>query len=60
MTDYTLYVVDDEETIREGIASELEDDYKIYSFETAEDALDQFWKQTPDLIDWKQLDTRCK
>ncbi|MDA3789913.1 MAG: sigma-54 dependent transcriptional regulator [Desulfobacula sp.] len=50
MTDYTLYVVDDEETIREGIASELEDDYKIYSFETAEDALDQFWKQTPDLI----------
>ena len=50
MIDYTIYVIDDEETIREGIASELEDDYNVHSFETAEDALDRFWEQTPDLI----------
>ena len=50
MIDYTIYVIDDEEIIRTGIASELEDDYKVHSFETAEDALDRFWEQTPDLI----------
>ncbi|MCG8687998.1 MAG: sigma-54 dependent transcriptional regulator, partial [Desulfobacterales bacterium] len=50
MIDYTIYIVDDEPTIREGVTSELEDDYSVYSFETAEDALDAFKEKTPDLI----------
>jgi len=50
MIDYTIYVVDDEPTIREGISSELEDDYTVFSFETAEDALKAFRETPPDLI----------
>ena len=50
MIDYTIFVVDDEPTIREGVASELEDDYTVLSFETAEDALDAFGETPPDLI----------
>lgn len=50
MTDFTIYVVDDEQTIREGIASELEDDYTVLSFESAEEALDSFCGQPADLI----------
>lgn len=38
--DFTIYVIDDEEMIREGIASDLEDDYDIVAFETAEEALE--------------------
>ncbi len=50
MIEYTIYVVDDEKTIREGIASELEDDYTVLSFETAEDALAACGKSLPDLV----------
>ena len=50
MIDYTIYVVDDETIIREGIASELEDAYSVFSFETAEDALGAFGEHPPDLI----------
>ena len=50
MTDYTIYIVDDEPTIRAGVTSELEDDYTVLSFETAEDALDAFAQTVPDLI----------
>ncbi|MEH0022619.1 MAG: sigma-54 dependent transcriptional regulator [Desulfobacter sp.] len=50
MIDYTIYVVDDEKTIREGIASELEDDYTVFSFETAEDALAACPAHPPDLV----------
>ncbi|MDY0221813.1 MAG: response regulator, partial [Desulfobacterium sp.] len=50
MIEYTLYIVDDEKTIREGIAFELEDDYRVLKFETAEAALEQFSTEPPDLI----------
>ena len=50
MINYTIYVVDDEITIREGIASEFEDDYTVFTFETAEAALDHFNSRKPDLI----------
>ncbi|HCY88480.1 MAG TPA: sigma-54-dependent Fis family transcriptional regulator [Desulfobacteraceae bacterium] len=50
MTEFVIYVVDDEPTIREGVSSELEDDYQVFSFETAEDALEAFPENPPDLI----------
>lgn len=50
MIDFTIYIVDDEKMIREGIASELEDDYTVLSFESAEDAMDAFERQPADLI----------
>ncbi|MDY0220303.1 MAG: sigma-54 dependent transcriptional regulator [Desulfobacterium sp.] len=50
MIEYTLYIVDDEKTIREGIAFELEDDYRVLKFETAEAALEEFSTEPPDLI----------
>lgn len=50
MIDYTIFIVDDEAVIREGVASDLEDDYTVLAFETAEDALDAFAEKVPDLI----------
>lgn len=50
MINYTIFVVDDEPSIREGVASELEDDYVVFSYETAEDALDVFKENPADLI----------
>lgn len=50
MINYTIFVVDDEPSIREGVASELEDDYAVCSYETAEDALDAFKAEPADLI----------
>ena len=50
MIDYTIFIVDDEPVIREGVASDLEDDYTVLAFETAEDALDAFAEKVPDLI----------
>ena len=47
---YTLFIVDDEKTIREGITAYIEDDYTIFTYETAEDALDAFKKNKPDLV----------
>ena len=50
MTDYTLFIVDDEKTIREGITAYLEEDYTLFAFGTAEDALDNFGQTRPDLV----------
>lgn len=50
MIQYTVFVVDDEETIREGISSDLEDDYRTLSFSDAESALAQAQEDTPDLV----------
>lgn len=50
MIDYTIFIVDDEPVIREGIASDLEDDYTVLAFETAEEALNAFNETVPDLI----------
>ncbi|MCG8565820.1 MAG: bifunctional ornithine acetyltransferase/N-acetylglutamate synthase [Desulfobacterales bacterium] len=50
MTDYTLFIVDDERTIREGITAYIEDDYRIFTYKTAEDALDQLSAKAPNLV----------
>lgn len=50
MIEYTIFIVDDEPVIREGVASDLEDDYTVLTFETAEDALNGFAQTVPDLI----------
>lgn len=50
MIDFTIFIVDDEPVIREGVASDLEDDYTVLAFATAEDAINAFAKTVPDLI----------
>jgi DNA-binding NtrC family response regulator len=50
MTQYTLYVIDDETTIREGVAMSLEDDYHVKTFSTAETAISQIEQNPPDLV----------
>ena len=46
----TLYIVDDEKTIREGIAMALEGRYRVKAFATAEDGIGAMKKEPPDLI----------
>ncbi|WDP88406.1 MAG: sigma-54-dependent Fis family transcriptional regulator [Desulfobacter sp.] len=48
--DYTLFIVDDETTIREGITAYIEDDYTVFSYGTAEEALGAFAEIKPDLV----------
>jgi len=50
MISYSIFVVDDEEIIRDGIAVALESDYKVETFENAESGLRAIKKKTPDLI----------
>ena len=51
MIDYTIFIVDDEKSIREGIALDLEDEYKVFAFATAEEALEYATtNQPPDLM----------
>ncbi len=50
MIEYTIFIVDDEKSIREGIACDLEDEYTIDTFSTAEAALEKLEKKRPDLI----------
>ncbi len=47
---YTICVVDDEETVREGIALDLGREYRIDTCADAESALDKLKSVTPDLI----------
>jgi len=47
---YTIYIVDDEQTIREGISMALEELYRIKEFVSAEKALGAFEKEPPDLV----------
>jgi DNA-binding NtrC family response regulator len=47
---YTVYIVDDEKTIREGVTMALEDIYRIKSFANAESALTAMEKEPPDLV----------
>ena len=47
---YTLHVVDDEETIREGIALALSDRYHVNTFPDAESAVKAIADAPPDLI----------
>lgn len=50
MIEYTVFVVDDEKTIREGITSGIEDEYHTLAFDNAELALEEATRQTPDLV----------
>ena len=50
MISYTIYIVDDEETIRSGLAMALEADYHIAAFSNAEMAIKAMKKKPPDLI----------
>jgi two-component system response regulator AtoC len=50
MIQYSIYIVDDEETIREGITMALEEHFKIEAFPTAETAIDAIKTNLPDLV----------
>jgi DNA-binding NtrC family response regulator len=50
MIQYSIYIVDDEESIREGVAMALEAQYKISVFSTAETAIDAIKSNFPDLV----------
>jgi two-component system, NtrC family, response regulator AtoC len=50
MNKFSVYIVDDEQTIREGIALAMEDRYLVAPFANAETALDALAEKPPDLI----------
>jgi len=50
MIPYSIYIVDDEKTIREGITMALEADYSLKAFATAESAIDAIKETLPDLV----------
>ena len=50
MIQYSIYIVDDEESIREGVTMALETHYKIEAFPTAETAIDAIKANLPDLV----------
>ena len=50
MNPLTLFIIDDEETIRDSLTFALESIYTIQSFETGQDALAVIPKKPPDLI----------
>lgn len=50
MIEYSLYIVDDEKHVRNGIASSIEGNYRIETFENAETALSAMEKSVPDLV----------
>ena len=47
---YSIYIVDDEQTITDGVTMALEDDYRIKAFSDAETAIAHIEKDPPDLI----------
>ena len=50
MIPYSIYIVDDEKTIREGVSMALEGDYSVKAFGTAESAIDTIKENLPDLV----------
>ena len=40
MTNYSIYLIDDEKVSREGVALALSKHYQVQAFETAEDAME--------------------
>ena len=50
MMNFSIYVIDDERTIREGIAMALEAEYRVETFSEAETALEAMLKAPPDLV----------
>ena len=47
---YSIYVVDDEEAIRDGIGLALQSDYRVETFSTAETAIKAMENGPPDLV----------
>jgi DNA-binding NtrC family response regulator len=50
MITYSIYIIDDEKTITNGITMALEGDYRIKSFSRAEPAIEALREDCPDLI----------
>jgi two-component system response regulator AtoC len=50
MIRYTIFIVDDERSIREGISTALDDQYHVEAFSKAETAIRAMEKAPPDLI----------
>jgi DNA-binding NtrC family response regulator len=50
MKDSTLFIVDDENTIREGIQTFFEEEYPIFAYDTAEAGLNALQTYQPDLV----------
>ncbi len=50
MISYSMYIVDDERVIREGITMAFESDYEVNAFSTAETAIKALKSSPPDLI----------
>jgi two-component system response regulator AtoC len=50
MITYSIYIIDDERTIREGITMTLETEYQVKAFPTAETAIDAIKSYPPDLV----------
>lgn len=50
MDKFSIFVVDDDQTIADGITFALEEQYHITAFANAEDALEALTKSQPDLI----------
>ena len=50
MTNYTIFVVDDEKVAREGLSLALGKLYRVFPFPTAEDALEAMQRNLPDLV----------
>jgi DNA-binding NtrC family response regulator len=50
MISYSIYIIDDEQTVRDGITMALSADYRVDAFSTAETAIGAIKKKPPDLI----------
>ncbi len=50
MTPYNLYIIDDEESIRQSVRLALQPEYKISAFATAEDGIVAMEESGPDLV----------
>ncbi|MBT4363442.1 MAG: response regulator, partial [Desulfobacteraceae bacterium] len=50
MISYTIFIIDDEKIIRDGLTMALEGDYEIRTFSNAEAALEIITNSLPDLI----------
>jgi DNA-binding NtrC family response regulator len=50
MIPYSICIIDDEQTVRDGVSMALEADYEVAAFGTAESAIEGMKKHVPDLV----------
>lgn len=50
MISYSIYIVDDDQSVREGMTAALVSDYDVAAFSTAESALKAIKDNPPDLV----------